>query len=177
MSTKKLHSPRMVLKCHNIVLLLVLCMASFHCFFFLKQHHEIPEAISQEDKEMLVSINTTLRTLNQQLKAAKIRRDVILPNVITHSIENAAIDNAAVVNLQQPKKVAEAPVIATSQAANKKALIFTMDSISTYEANSQRGGPAGDDVDNPPFTSKHLTIHQAKFWFEHAWNELWVIWA
>lgn len=85
----------------------------------------------------LQSLNSTLKNLNNELTALLTAENVINAEINQSNIYIADRGNTHVPTLSNHKEIRQV-------VKRKKVLLFTMDSISSYEENSLKGGAAGE---------------------------------
>ena len=142
---------RVVTRVLIFTFLMTLTSLLFHEFFQTASDNYHGKALSKENKFVL--LNKTLTQLKEDLQIIykdhlTSMKPVELPTDVSHlvrSVADASETNETttpIVFIKEGKKSAATP--SRIQIPERRALLYTMDSISTYELASKQGGAAGE---------------------------------
>lgn len=130
----------------------------------LRQRSTGGKAMTDEELEISIShLNETLVNLNKQLKS--IRDRLKLPTAVTLAAPSSGSINKTPSKTQSTPSLPSSHPVTVAAKTNdpksggrnkSKAVIFTMDSIPSYEANSKAGGASGNKL-MPPTDQHSLT--------------------
>lgn len=95
----------------------------------------IQTSLNIEPDEKLIQLNETLRSLNAELRNIKFKS-------MSFTLAPAAVKQALHHPRNEHLKIIQEVILPESKK-RKQALIFTMDSIESYEKSSRHGGAAG----------------------------------
>ena len=139
--------------------ILILIGHTIFLYFNYTSNDKLIEDVSNQNQLIaeytrLRHLNSTLAAINSELKALKSHmNDHIDKNQVIDIKSSIKVNEIVTVVSQIPnptksKFITQQPFDSSQQKENhynKKALIFTMDSISSYEEDSKHGGAAGTE--------------------------------
>lgn len=115
-----------------LVLTILIVLALYSIVLYFTSTSVIIEDVSSNEKVMISSINETLQLINKELFRMRGSMHLNSANQSFASLEyHADLTDTADSRI-------------TVRKSQKRAVLFTMDSIEAYEKNSRSGGAAGD---------------------------------
>lgn len=128
-------------KCGNLItiLLILIIILNFLLYFRIKNN-----SITKVDKDDADLINLDeLKTLNDVLYKLQKEYNILKSHKKLYNENVSKSSTISTYNSTQQNKIIDNNQIVTSKSGNKKVMIFTMDSIYSYEQNSLNGGASG----------------------------------
>ena len=154
---------RLVTRVLIFTFLLTLTSLLFHEFFQTASNYDQSKVLSKENKFVL--LNKTLTQLREELKNIYKDHLTSMTTVELTAVRNVADANETnekVIFIDDTREGKKSVVLTTrNQFPKRRALLYTMDSISSYELESKQGGAAGELLIRHSLTTifKVLGVH------------------